>query len=435
MTLRSSTRQLSVVGLALTLAVSLVLKLPPAKAAAAETCFGRVATLFGTAGDDILIGTPGPDVIVARGGADEIDALGGDDIVCGGDGDDLVMGGDGDDRIRGEDGNDVIFGGPGRDRLSGGRGDDELRGMAGADLLVGNRGKDLLFGGADGDRIYGGPGNDVVRGGPGNDSVRGGSGNDDLKVGAGSDDVRGGAGDDAIAGGAGSDTLRGGSGDDVIDGNGAADQIFGGADRDDIEGGGGDDVIRAGPGDDIVHGDCRDKAGAAAAECAGRDLVYGGIGFDDLHDHARVFADDRVDGGPDFDACHPESALRVRCETYRGFRGSGQAKSTAAEWRPIVTEIFTDWGISEEIEHAMQIIACESLGDPFVVTPPTYVAGIFQHHPDFWTERTAKAGIPGRSIFDPEAQAIVAAWLVRDGGGWSHWHCLLVLRDELGIWE
>ena len=34
-----------------------------------------------------------------------------------------------------------------------------------------------------------------------------------------------------------------------------------------------------------------------------------------------------------------------------------------------------------------------------------------------------------------DADAIVAAWLVRDGGGWSHWHCLLVLRDELGIWE
>ena len=65
---------------------------------------GKIATILGTDGDDLLIGTDGDDVIVAGGGDDSVWAGDGDDLVCLGEGDDFVNGGDGDDHIRAGDG-------------------------------------------------------------------------------------------------------------------------------------------------------------------------------------------------------------------------------------------------------------------------------------------------------------------------------------------
>lgn len=90
-------------------------------------CRGRLATLVGTPGRDVLKGTKGRDVIAGLGG---------------------------DDAIRGFRGRDVICGDAGRDRLFGGRGNDKLFGGKGADLLVGGKGRD---------RLRGGPGRDVQR--------------------------------------------------------------------------------------------------------------------------------------------------------------------------------------------------------------------------------------------------------------------------------
>jgi VCBS repeat-containing protein len=84
---------------------------------ALPTCAGRVATVVGSAGTDVLRGTPRPDVIVGLGGDDVVTARGGDDVVCAGGGNDRVSGGPG---------NDLLLGGPGRDRLDGGPGDDRL---------------------------------------------------------------------------------------------------------------------------------------------------------------------------------------------------------------------------------------------------------------------------------------------------------------------
>ena len=62
-------------------------------------CAGRIATLVGTPGRDVLHGTVGPDVIATGGGGDRI------------------SGGKGNDRICGGAGGDVIIGGPGREQL------------------------------------------------------------------------------------------------------------------------------------------------------------------------------------------------------------------------------------------------------------------------------------------------------------------------------
>lgn len=67
-------------------------------------CGGKVATIVGTPGPDVLRGTPGPDVIVGRGGNDVIRGRRGRDVICGGPGRDRLMGGPGRDRLLAKDG-------------------------------------------------------------------------------------------------------------------------------------------------------------------------------------------------------------------------------------------------------------------------------------------------------------------------------------------
>lgn len=133
-----------------------VLLAPVAVGAQAQpTCDGRVATIVGTPGDDVLVGTQGDDVIVGLGGDDTIRGRRGNDIICGGDGNDLLRGnldndrvfGDaGDDRIIGNRGNDFLRGGQGIDDMSGKAGDDHVQGDQGADIIRGNNGVDTCIG-------------------------------------------------------------------------------------------------------------------------------------------------------------------------------------------------------------------------------------------------------------------------------------------------
>jgi len=82
-------------------------------------------TLWGTAGNDLLVGTDGNDVICGLGGDDTLIGLGGHDRLIGGDGNDWLAGGLGYDYLDGGPGNDVIDardGGP--DLIYGGAGSD-----------------------------------------------------------------------------------------------------------------------------------------------------------------------------------------------------------------------------------------------------------------------------------------------------------------------
>ncbi len=124
-------------------------------------CDGKIATIAGTRGHDVIEGTPDADVIVGLGGNDRIAGLGGDDVICGGRGDDTLTGGPGDD---------VLHGGAGTDALAGSSGDDDLYGGQAADSLRGGRGHDRLFGGAGDDELRGGPGLDHLDPGPGSPS-------------------------------------------------------------------------------------------------------------------------------------------------------------------------------------------------------------------------------------------------------------------------
>jgi uncharacterized protein len=89
-------------------------------------CDGRVPTLLGTNGDDVLRGTNHADVVHALGGDDQVLGLNADDVVCGGAGDDELSGGNGDDLLLGGAGDDVMRGDNGDDTFVGGRGEDRF---------------------------------------------------------------------------------------------------------------------------------------------------------------------------------------------------------------------------------------------------------------------------------------------------------------------
>jgi len=106
------------------------------------TCRGKVATIVGTQGDDVLVGTNGRDIIAGLGGDDVIKGLGGHDLICAGRGEDRVKGNQGRDRLYGNAGPDKLFGGKGPDTLEGGVSDDWLKGQKGNDRLDGGPGTD-----------------------------------------------------------------------------------------------------------------------------------------------------------------------------------------------------------------------------------------------------------------------------------------------------
>jgi Ca2+-binding RTX toxin-like protein len=100
-------------------------------------CLGRVPTLVGDDGNNVLIGSPRADVIFGRAGDDLIDGQGGDDRICGG---------DGNDALRVGSGNDLADGGAGADTIEGNTGNDRLDGRAGTDLIIGGEGNDRCSG-------------------------------------------------------------------------------------------------------------------------------------------------------------------------------------------------------------------------------------------------------------------------------------------------
>jgi Ca2+-binding RTX toxin-like protein len=98
----------------------------------------RSATLFGTAGADVIVGGAHNDTLF--GGS-------GNDLLQGNYGTDRLYGDTGSDHLDGDDGNDWLFGGSSNDRLAGETGRDHLNGGSGNDFLSGGLGADFLTGG------------------------------------------------------------------------------------------------------------------------------------------------------------------------------------------------------------------------------------------------------------------------------------------------
>jgi hypothetical protein len=125
---------------------------------------------------------------------------------------------------------------------------------------------------------------------------------------------------------------------------------------------------------------------------------------------------------PDHDVCRPLTHLSPPCEEAPPGSMVG-AIAGVERWRPLVAEYFR----SEDVGQALEVIRCESNGNPGAANPVSTARGLFQHLGSLWPERAARAGWAGADIYDPEANVAVAAWLVYQGGGWRHWnasaHC------------
>lgn len=91
-----------------------------------------------------------------------------------------------------------------------------------------------------------------------------------------------------------------------------------------------------------------------------------------------------------------------------------------AEVRELVAAHFE----GADVNRAIRVAWCASSFNPSSINPATGASGLFQHLPENWAEHSAAAGRPAASIFDPEANVAVAAWMLYElPGGWSHWDC------------
>ena len=97
--------------------------------------------------------------------------------------------------------------------------------------------------------------------------------------------------------------------------------------------------------------------------------------------------------------------------------------NSAQDWRGLVELYF----LPKHVDRAINIMQCESGGQPSAKNPRSTASGLFQHLHSLWPPRVAAAGWDQGSIWDPQTNVAVAAWLVYEGGGWSHWnesrHC------------
>ncbi len=215
-------------------------------------CHGRLATIVGTEGDDVLQGTPERDVIWGGGGNDTILGSLGNDLLCGGPGADLIHGGRGNDIADGGAGaGDRVIGDLGDDKLLGGSGDhDEVAGSLGIDTISGGPGNfDLVHGDYGYDRMDGGPGHGDIASFA-TDVGAGRSGRGGVKVNLARHRARGDGHDRLYR----VEDLEGSAFDDTLIGNGKANDIDGGAGDDAIRGGGGKDRLIGGQGSDRCNG-------------------------------------------------------------------------------------------------------------------------------------------------------------------------------------
>lgn len=310
------------------------------------TCQAQVATIVGTAGDDILTGTDGDDVVWLLSGIDTFHGGKGNDVVCGGPGRDSIYGEEGDDQLYGDDGSDYnIVGGPGDDVIHGGTGDEfNLHG----DDFHQDGGSDEVYGDGGADTIHGEPGAgvDLYDGGPDADRISfylsGGGVTIDVPEGT--------ATGDAVDQVVGMEMYQGSEFADVLIGSADDDSLDGLSGRDEVLGQDGDDTLTASSGrvtagrgydtfvarDEGTHGlTVRLGKGSdrAVLDASRHTTVLGGPGMDIFEVPAPGFGTDAgravatLDGGASFDrltfAHHPQAVrIDVRARTATWSQGT-----------------------------------------------------------------------------------------------------------------
>jgi len=270
---------------------------------------GLADTIYGGPGNDTLSGGAGVDTMYGEEGADTIQgtatADGADVIDCGDESPtntsiDIVSydrrtgaitatlgtpGGDG-----GVDGG--VDGGAGGSPGSAGESGENDSIATNCEGVTGGSAADTLTGNSADNVLSGGPGNDTITGGDGDDTLNGGDGNDTFDEGSainGADIFNGGAGTDTVdysgRSAALTVTMDGSSADDGLDSetdNVKADveNLKGGSGNDDITGNTLANALTGGAGADTLDGAGGDDTFLEGATTSGADTFTGGAGTD-----------------------------------------------------------------------------------------------------------------------------------------------------------
>lgn len=95
--------------------------------------------------------------------------------------------------------------------------------------------------------------------------------------------------------------------------------------------------------------------------------------------------------------------------------------SGPADCPALIRAAFAQMGVGWQADKAVDVAVCESTLNPRATNGSH--DGLFQQSRAYWAGRAATYGMAGRSAYDPWANSIVSAGMVRDTGGWSHWAC------------
>lgn len=78
------------------------------------------------------------------------------------------------------------------------------------------------------------------------------------------------------------------------------------------------------------------------------------------------------------------------------------------------------WGADPS--QLLRVAWCESRYNPLAYNARSGASGLFQFIPTTWAANSVRAGFGGSSVFDPVANANVAAYMFRNGQAWQ-WAC------------
>jgi hypothetical protein len=105
-----------------------------------------------------------------------------------------------------------------------------------------------------------------------------------------------------------------------------------------------------------------------------------------------------------------------------GPRWNAELPPDVTRWKWLVSDAFNATCAPWVVDDALHVIACESVGDPDAYNGITGVSGLFQMHP-IWHGQLGDLGFHGVSVFDPHANAALAAHIWRTQDGWGAWAC------------
>jgi hypothetical protein len=113
---------------------------------------------------------------------------------------------------------------------------------------------------------------------------------------------------------------------------------------------------------------------------------------------------DRLDR---FEASQPPIILAP--SSYRGMGASVE------QWRPLVALHFP----SDQVDHALEIMACESGGNPDAKNPRSTARGLFQILASLWAPHF---GVSYDDLYLPDLNVALAR-KIYDTQGWNAWTC------------